>query len=179
MLHFLYQTLFTYEFFGYLSVCLNIASLMQKDIKKMLNFYILTGASYAFYIYIAKMDLSVLYVSYIGLFLSISSRILVDYPREKRILLQLSPLFSFFVLYLLGLDKISILTSIGFLLSTFAKLQNSLFLMRVFFIISFSVWLVIMIILNCPSFILLYLISILILLYQIIKDRKKRTIDFT
>ena len=168
---FILYILSEYEIFAYLAFLTNILGTFQSSTRKMLDFYIATGVFFILNIYIVKLDEVVLYVTLIGFSISVISRILIDQLELKKKLILMSPLVMIIVIYFKGMNFIGMLTAVGFLFATVAKLQNSLLFMRIFFMLSAIVWLVLMAILGSYPLVFFYASHISLLSYQIIKDR--------
>jgi len=160
-----------YEVFGYLALISNILAAFQKSIRSMLNIYIISGIFFLSNIYILSLDIITLYIASLGFLLSLISRILINKKRVKNILLKLSPLVMLLIVYIAGMNMIGYISGIGFFLATIAKLQDKLINMRIFFILSGLSWMQVMIILECNSLIIYYVVFCLVLGYKVLFSR--------
>jgi len=160
-----------YEIFGYLALISNVWAAFQKSIRSMLNIYIISGVLFLSNIYILSLDIITLYIASLGFSLTLISRMLINEKRIKNILLKLSPLVMLLIVYIAGMNIIGYISGVGFFLATMAKLQDKLLNMRILFILSGLTWMQVMIILECNSLIIYYVVFCLILGYKVIFSR--------
>jgi len=170
----LFNLIIEYEVFAYLTLFSNIIGTFQKSTKKMLDIYILTGVFYLIDIHLIEVSNTIIYISWLGFSITVMSRVLIDNKPLKNKLIKGSPFLMIIIIYMVGFDIVGILTALGFLSVTLAKLQDNILMMRLYFILSSLFWLIIMFILKSDALMIFYVSNIILLFYQILKDNNIR-----
>ena len=158
-----------YELFGYLALIFNLTSFLQKETKNTLIFLTISSTLFIINMFVLELPLVSIYIVCIGLFLTIISLIFINYHKFKNFLIKISPLFMLAVIYLYGFDYLGFFSGLGFLFATIAKLQEDIFSMKIYLLLSTVTWLFIMIYLGYVSFIVFYTAGTFVLLYEIKK----------
>jgi hypothetical protein len=169
----LIELIIKYEVFGYMALIFNLLSYLKKEKKEILIYLIISSSLFILNMVVLKLPIESILIVTIGLFVTVFSLLFIENEKIKKRLIKASPLVSVLIIYLYDFSTIGIISGVGFLFATIAKLQNKVLFMKIFFLLSTLVWLGIMIFMGCTSFIVFYICGAVIIsfsIFQIINE---------